>query len=657
MLPKSTKIAPARPTARSKAKAKTSTLTFETPPSSGSKKPVKLLSQPIFSLPSSQETSREGSVQIENRKGKQRAQSPVDDQLWVDKYEPQTAEDLAVHKRKVEDVRKWLGEAFDSSPGSTKRRKYRRILALTGPAGTGKTVTIRVLAKEMNVQVVEWQNSVDGGAIGDQDFDRESFSSKFQAFLSRATTYSTLTFDSPTTSTAPPTPSLLQPLSNNHIILIEDFPNVAHAGTRDAFHTALRSFLASELSCPLVLVISDAGLRGEVADEAGTAQGRRLRDEVLSIRNVVPPELVQVGLVTEIEFNPVAITLLRRAINSIVEAHFTASNPHLPPSKEAIDMVVQSANGDIRSALMTLQFACIVDLPGSGGAKRGKGGKLSKRAKAEATRGILASITQREQSLVLFHLLGKLLYNKRFGDDPEEKEEWPPELPGSLPPHLAHHERRPSKVDPNALYGDSPIDTSLLSLYLHQNYTQYCDEMDECEAISDWLSIADTFGGTGDLWPHQSTLAPYAFQTLTRGVLHSLPTPVARRNQKIFKPEFFDHLRKTRDAEGVVADVVAWIEGTSGVRWGEDEVSTELGGVLKFVDGAPRSHVAFTHLPYSLNPSRMEQLDEQDAAALGDTAAEERPEGTHGVGQGTGEVQIAEDREREWLSDDDIGEF
>ncbi len=36
-----------------------------------------------------------------------------DDQLWVDKYAPQSLQELAVHKRKVDDVRKWLVEAFD----------------------------------------------------------------------------------------------------------------------------------------------------------------------------------------------------------------------------------------------------------------------------------------------------------------------------------------------------------------------------------------------------------------------------------------------------------------------------------------------------------------------------------------------------------------
>ena len=44
-----------------------------------------------------------------------------DDQLWVDKYAPQSLQDLAVHKRKVDDVRRWLVDAFDEK-GRSKHR-------------------------------------------------------------------------------------------------------------------------------------------------------------------------------------------------------------------------------------------------------------------------------------------------------------------------------------------------------------------------------------------------------------------------------------------------------------------------------------------------------------------------------------------------------
>jgi len=75
----------------------------------------------------------------------------------------------------------------------------------------------------------------------------------------------------------------------------------------------------------------------------------------------------------------------------------------MAPSKEILDIIVESAHGDIRSAIMALQFACIMELPG----------RKKKKDEAKSTI-ILEAVTRREQSLALFHLLGKVMYNKRM---------------------------------------------------------------------------------------------------------------------------------------------------------------------------------------------------------------------------------------------------
>ena len=94
----------------------------------------------------------------------------------MDKYEPQSLQDLAVHKRKVDDVRRWLVEAFDekrrskhrvslqfiflcSKPGHIYDAIMQRLLILTGPAGSAKTTTLRVLAREMDFDIVEYKDN------------------------------------------------------------------------------------------------------------------------------------------------------------------------------------------------------------------------------------------------------------------------------------------------------------------------------------------------------------------------------------------------------------------------------------------------------------------------------------------------------------------
>ena len=55
----------------------------------------------------------------------------------------------------------------------------------------------------------------------------------------------------------------------------------------------------------------------------------------------------------------------------------------------------------------------------------------------------LSGLTCREGGLDLFHAAGRVVYNKRFGDDPDDAVfETPP-----LPPHLHQWIRRQSKVD------------------------------------------------------------------------------------------------------------------------------------------------------------------------------------------------------------------
>ena len=146
----------------------------------------------------------------------------------------------------------------------------------------------------------------------------------------------------------------------------------------------------------------------------------------------------------------------------MLNRHFTSTPGmmSLQPSKEVLDMIVESSNGDIRSAIMALQFACIVEIPG----QKSKGPNTF----------VMEAVTRREQSLALFHLLGKVLYNKSEsnsmsrcdllilgtgkGDPPnssasakdlarEKKLDALLKTPPLLPPHLKHHDRRASRLD------------------------------------------------------------------------------------------------------------------------------------------------------------------------------------------------------------------
>ncbi|KAH9914163.1 Rad17-domain-containing protein [Epithele typhae] len=590
--------------------------------------------------------------------------------LWIDLFEPTAEEELAVHKRKVQDVRQWLLEAFDGGP-SGKLSKYRRILALTGPAGTAKTATVRVLARELDFEIAEWSNTMDeqfSRTEGTWDTDYEGLSEKFQTFLTRASNCQNIFSRPPTqtntssqrSTTAVPSTTASTSTSRRKVVLVEDLPNILHPRTQESFHATLESFVASTASVgvPLVIVVSDAGVRGEDAEADGPRRWSRGK-EAVDVRTVLPPSLLSSPAVRQINFNPIAATYMRTALKSLLDRQRAVG---VRPSKDVLDLIVESSNGDIRSAIMALQFACTADgsaLPLS------KGNKRSAKGKGPSAATVLQAVTRREQSLALFHLLGKIMYNKRKGDPPTQSapakdvkrdKELDARLkdPPLLPPHFSEHDRRASRVDIEELYADSPIDASLLSLYIHQNYTQYCDTLDQCEALADMLSWVDSSGG--EAW-HQAN--PHHFHLVALGTLHALPSPVPRRNQKPFKPAFFESLRRQRAAEEGVQSVQAWLQRAGGMpsaKWAQREVALGAGTVLRLADGSarvPPAHRAFSRLDFHQQPaSQSAELAEE--GDVGDEV-EVEPDSQRRVAPSPAvEADVSTGR---CLSDDDIEEW
>lgn len=152
--------------------------------------------------------------------------------------------------------------------------------------------------------------------------DQEALFTKFQAFLTRASSCQSIFSASP--AAQQPTPSSSQsqsqstptkppkhPLSSNtptpkrHVILLEDLPNILHPHTQSQFHAALQGLVDSPVvsGVPVVIIVSDAGVRGEVGDEriAGGGGGRWGK-EVVDIRSVLPAGLLGSAYVTQIGY-------------------------------------------------------------------------------------------------------------------------------------------------------------------------------------------------------------------------------------------------------------------------------------------------------------------------------------------------------------------
>lgn len=141
---------------------------------------VEAISSDEHVLPSKGKAKQRTSATSSKAKSNHPAEQDSEQAMWCDEYAPISTIDLAPSKTRVQSVRSWLEEALYGLPSSVDRdipfsqlardriRKYRRILVLSGPAGVGKTTTLKLVAKELDVQVVEWEEAAEEWSMGGQ---------------------------------------------------------------------------------------------------------------------------------------------------------------------------------------------------------------------------------------------------------------------------------------------------------------------------------------------------------------------------------------------------------------------------------------------------------------------------------------------------------
>ena len=210
--------------------------------------------------------------------------------MWSSAYPPETRSELSVHKKKVEDVEKWLREALD---GPSQIRRYRRLLCLSGPSGCGKSSLMNVLRRsdELDFEVVGFENRATTSQPTDQGgfSDTTGLTEKFAEFLLYATNSRPLALGQDSSSSAGAGPS--QPnghrakavrfdvaessssstqIKQRKVIVVDEVPNMSHSATKEAFQAALESILVKRLpqsadgklqNVPVVIIISESTAR------------------------------------------------------------------------------------------------------------------------------------------------------------------------------------------------------------------------------------------------------------------------------------------------------------------------------------------------------------------------------------------------------------
>jgi len=294
-------------------------------------------------------------------------------------------------------------------------------LILSGPSGSGKTSCLKTLAKEEKIEILEWKELAKVRQASDDYGYDQGVVEKFKSFLSRAGMVPSLEFvNSPnhdednahspriaSTSSVTKSSSSGSSGSNRRLILVEDLPNVSHYSTKMKFRSILTEYLMSpRVDCPIVLIVSEALSRPGDDDNQRERGGGQ---DNLDSRSLCGLKILQHPACREIQFNPIAVTIMKKPLNRILDRLIERHLINKKPTTGMLDSIIKNSNGDIRSSLMTLQFISTQQDSSSS-----KGSKGKKQPKGENE--LLQFVTSRENSLFIFHALGKVFYNKRTYD-------------------------------------------------------------------------------------------------------------------------------------------------------------------------------------------------------------------------------------------------
>jgi cell cycle checkpoint protein len=133
------------------------------------------------------------------------------------------------------------------------------------------------------------------------DSGRESLVQEFTQFLLRAGMSPALTLTPdpsfrPLSTTSASIPTIISPstTTTKRLILLEDLPNTSHYPTKLALRSALLQYLASpRVTCPLVLIVSEALSRPGMGEEAESTAFDGGRGDSVDARNVCGIDVLQ----------------------------------------------------------------------------------------------------------------------------------------------------------------------------------------------------------------------------------------------------------------------------------------------------------------------------------------------------------------------------
>lgn len=324
---------------------------------------------------------------------------------------------------------------------------------LCGPPGSGKISALRIAVQTIfPLQHVQWLEWLDESLGSDEVTELEEF-------VKQSSRYQIVTGGAKDMNCVNGTP---------FIIVLKNLP-VSLGDCASRFHSLLR-FHATNAPSSSLLVLS-------------CTSSSSARENLLSERVLCPAFLRNELQIARIEFNPVAPTLLLKALNRIVKHEHPKGKV---ASRAVLQQIVSCSAGDLRIAVNQLQFLCQTVR---------KSGGIGPASDSHSNTG-------RDPGLSLFHALGKFLYGKR--NKPKCASDYAmgksKVRETHLPAHLGQWRRSELTFDVDDVLEQCQISGDQAISWLHENYPDFMPHMTAIDWVSKHISWADAHLSGGMNW-------------------------------------------------------------------------------------------------------------------------------------------------------------
>ncbi|XP_061358986.1 cell cycle checkpoint protein RAD17 isoform X2 [Gastrolobium bilobum] len=414
------------------------------------------------------------------------------EELWVDKYKPRSLEELAVHKKKVEEVKTWLEERLKPSKAA-----------------------IHVIASHLGATVcgwntptpVIWQEHLYNSGTGTQYTSKLD---EFETFVERIRKFGLM----PTSFTGESKPSV--------VLLIDDLPmmngKAAFGRLKDCLHLLVHS-----TQIPTAILITDYG-----NTDSADYNARCLEELKLSLES---------SGACKVAFNPITLNSIKKILFRMCQME------QCDVTADYVDLIAKASGGDIRHAITSLQFFCLKPKQVHSLSLPTYSPSASKEESNEPVRlddGYSLHFG-RDETLSLFHALGKFLHNKREAEAAIEYDQ-----DGFL--LQERFSRLPLKMDvPEKILCQSHVQPGPVADFLHENVLDFLNDeaIDDAWTLSSYLGDADILltklrGMLSSYNEAESVLQSAAASIAVRGVLFGNSHPLSSRWHAIRRPKLWE---------------------------------------------------------------------------------------------------------------------